>query len=907
VNLPDPEAPPPVPGPAARRPGANAARFLAIAAGVGAVLAGAAYLTRRVIESRVVPESAVGLTIASMPLPVAKTPTDRDVRARFRAFESRQYLEGYLKRGVHDKVPDAATEKFIRAYLDRSEIDPDESRKNYLDAEAQRLAHDPGCTDPLVLSLVAEYTLNWYDRMDISKRALALFPGTGYRAYPAFNADVDLMKDTKDGYDQEGELNTSALARLAKCFADGSFQPGDQQEIASLLVDSWGYDFFSNNTDAICNIVNQAGDSYRWLALVLDGERQMINAWNVRGGGYSYTVSDDQRANFKRLLGEGAKRLTEAWELRPDYPMAPSLMVYDTMGSTGLKEMRVWFDRALAAQFDYRAAWANMRFGLQPKWYGSALAELELGKLAVDSGRFDTDVPRKYFDCVMDAEALRVRPSTQRIFRRADIWPVLQKMYEGYIAEPTEAPSRRGWRSSYAAVAYLAGHYDVARKQLEALDWKLTPKTLTTWGADLSPMPLEVAARTGPLGPAIAAAEAARESGDRASAFRLFSDLDGKHTADERTGKFIKLRLSRLTDEQHLMDGKWVSFMPAGGEDGNWTYSFGEARSAADGSLDVEYGPKGHMIISKMTIGGSFEVRGRFDVVRSSNTDFQAGIVIGLPDINTQEWYSFRLKRHHREGDVVVFGHAWTTEEISQHVALNDNSNSFDLVFDDGTVTATVNGEKVFNVADLPFSIRLLPDTFFVGLGAFSDSADTVVRYEGVELRKLGPDEAGLVASSDSDEPANAPAAGQGNAPGAAPTAAEQIAKDQDEMNRAVEQAKLIINKPANSVPIKDGMNITWWDDTWFHPGAAVPDYAKVDITKSQELQYLKYEYVATKLHPETAYPGGGLEFNAMTKIFYTDRSVPKRRLTRSEMAAVNRLYRVIGRCKADLVRLGAK
>jgi hypothetical protein len=102
-------------------------------------------------------------------------------------------------------------------------------------------------------------------------------------------------------------------------------------------------------------------------------------------------------------------------------------------------------------------------------------------------------------------------------------------------------------------------------------------------------------------------------------------------------------------------------------------------------------------------------------------------------------------------------------------------------------------------------------------------------------------------------------------------------------------------------------MNITWWGDTWFHPGATVPDYDKVDITKSQELQYSQYEYVASKLRPDIAFPGTGLEFNSMTKIFYTDRSVPKRRLTKSEMAAVNRLYRVIGRCKADLSRLGSK
>ena len=48
-------------------------------------------------------------------------------------------------------------------------------------------------------------------------------------------------------------------------------------------------------------------------------------------------------------------------------------------------------------------------------------------------------------------------------------------------------------------------------------------------------------------------------------------------------------------------------------------------------------------------------------------------------------------------------------------------------------------------------------------------------------------------------------------------------------------------------------------------------------------------------------YPGRYLEFNAMTKYFYTDRTVPKKRLTRAEMEEINRRYRVIVRCESDL------
>jgi hypothetical protein len=48
------------------------------------------------------------------------------------------------------------------------------------------------------------------------------------------------------------------------------------------------------------------------------------------------------------------------------------------------------------------------------------------------------------------------------------------------------------------------------------------------------------------------------------------------------------------------------------------------------------------------------------------------------------------------------------------------------------------------------------------------------------------------------------------------------------------------------------------------------------------------------------------LEFNAMTKYFYTDRSTPKKRLGQAEMAEVNRLYRIIGAREQDLARLHA-
>ena len=49
---------------------------------------------------------------------------------------------------------------------------------------------------------------------------------------------------------------------------------------------------------------------------------------------------------------------------------------------------------------------------------------------------------------------------------------------------------------------------------------------------------------------------------------------------------------------------------------------------------------------------------------------------------------------------------------------------------------------------------------------------------------------------------------------------------------------------------------------------------------------------------------GSDLEFNAMTKLFYTNRDLPKKKLTEAEMVQINSLYRVIGHCQTEIAQL---
>jgi hypothetical protein len=103
-----------------------------------------------------------------------------------------------------------------------------------------------------------------------------------------------------------------------------------------------------------------------------------------------------------------------------------------------------------------------------------------------------------------------------------------------------------------------------------------------------------------------------------------------------------------------------------------------------------------------------------------------------------------------------------------------------------------------------------------------------------------------------------------------------------------------IVNQPVTHLPRTAEAGI--FSPGWFHDGAIKPDFNNVDVRATQEFTYDSSSYVTSDLNPSEMFVGRDLEFNAMTKYFYTDRTLPKKRLSEAEMLEINRLYRIIGR-----------
>jgi hypothetical protein len=126
----------------------------------------------------------------------------------------------------------------------------------------------------------------------------------------------------------------------------------------------------------------------------------------------------------------------------------------------------------------------------------------------------------------------------------------------------------------------------------------------------------------------------------------------------------------------------------------------------------------------------------------------------------------------------------------------------------------------------------------------------------------------------------------------------------ESEMKYAMDQVRAIVNQPLQAVARTSAMNVSTYKPGWFHQGATKPDFNTVDVRATQDTNYGKHEFVTSDLNAGLVWFGSQVEFNSMTKYFYVDYSVPKKKLTQEEMLEINRLYRIIGRCEQELAKL---
>jgi hypothetical protein len=480
------------------------------------------------------------------PLPAA-TPTTRTVSSRCAAnseFRARHYLAAYLDDTRRQGPLDPRGVDYIEALFEYSFNQGDTACGERVTRLGRELLSTATEQDPILIALLGDQLL--LDQTE-SKRLHLLASQTHvegrHKHYPRFCLEVFIANRSSTEPVRRAAYEAAALTHLAEAVRDKSLPATDAEIIAENLVTGWGDIFFENQRDAVCAIFSNAGPEWRWLALTLNGERHVQDAWDARGGGYAQTVTSDGWTQFRHHLKLAATHFEAAWQEHPERPLTAARMIYVKMGQSEETAMRLWFERAIAAQIDYAPAWDKMTFALYPRWHGSHAAILTLGRAGLATGRFDSEAPFRYVESIYALDKdMQLLKTDETNLTRADLWPDVARVYEGYLAEPNQAHRTRYWRTKYACVAYLAGRYDEARTQLDQMDMPPALFELRAWGRPLSHMPLEVRARTGPAGLAVATAERALKNGDQSASRAAYRSLLDT-TQDEHTRAWARHRL----------------------------------------------------------------------------------------------------------------------------------------------------------------------------------------------------------------------------------------------------------------------------------------------------------------------------------------------------------------------------
>lgn len=341
----------------------------------------------------------------------------------------------------------------------------------------------------------------------------------------------------------------------------------------------------------------------RCLALTLSGALEIRLAWDSRGDRWGSEVSPEQWDGFEKHLTIARTALMEAWKIDPRRPEAAENMIAVTMGGHGAPGLsaRDWFDRAVAAQFDWERAYDKYAYSIYPRWGGSWEQMLDFAFECAATRRYDTVVPAKFIEVAeriaADMHAANTGQEPWPFWLSSEVNATFWEVAERLVAAHPDPKLVKSVRVKMLIIAWLGGQYERARTLLlEKVEWD--DAIGKSFCAHKDQVVRECAAFGGPLGEQFLAAEGHAKAGrwdDAAAAYAqliAMSETYVQETNDvlrrQRRGEVpvtLPDSLEQIARQQLLlaMTQEKIARMMAVFSQGEWT----DIAITTDRALDV--------------------------------------------------------------------------------------------------------------------------------------------------------------------------------------------------------------------------------------------------------------------------------------------------------------------------------
>jgi hypothetical protein len=304
-------------------------------------------------------------------------------------------------------------------------------------------------------------------------KAASLLPGTPYPKFFWFMVAANAGKTAADSKADDTQLKTRddlSLKYLAQGLADDSFQPSEMSVLRWRFDANSVQDLFHREPDGVTSAFDASPKVAPWLKEYVHGVGGVEAAWKSRGADWENHVSDEGWRGFAQNLALARTHLVKSWQLNPNDPAPAAEMITVCMGeSEETDTMRAWFDRSVAAQFDYYAAYKNLLWGLRPRWLGNFADLLAFGRECAATGRYDTGVPYELVRAAMAVSSDSEDPKS--VFNDAGLDAELLKVLNSYFAQQSTYLEPGYCHTLAAILAHKLGRMDEVKQHLAAIHY----------------------------------------------------------------------------------------------------------------------------------------------------------------------------------------------------------------------------------------------------------------------------------------------------------------------------------------------------------------------------------------------------------------------------------------------------
>jgi len=483
-----------------------------------------------------------------------------------------------------------------------------------------------------------------------------------------------------------------------------------------------------------------------WVQEMMQGRLASALGWNSRGSGFANTVTQEGFREFVGKMPLAAAHFRKAWELRPDRADSAVQMI-DILKTARFAEegetTRLWFDRAVAAQFDATAAYYDYVWALRPRWGGTVNAIRCLLLACALTDRPDTEVAEVTLKLVDFVRSDSSAKDERAVLRSPDLKQPLLHTARRLAEEPSRI-WERPWRFADLGVyAWKAGEYAMANDLLHQVPVPFPRQSRRK--LHLSGNETEVRGQS-----AIYALDMKKEWEEAEAAYAAQKIPQSLQICKDITSRFqndspamLLERMAACQFETAFATGQWTK-MQAAPDMAEWHHLSGPWAGLKDGTLQIAGQDAQAYLLHNGRVGRDFELRG--DYTLQGPDPFQGlSIMLGYHRPAGESFIACSQWNNDADGSVVTLLRDFAQTSAPQLILRGDDRSwRFHIFCKKGRVTFRLNHHDVlidYLNTNKEGKVFEMPETALIGFCSHFLALGTTTIIRNLEIRRLPPDE----------------------------------------------------------------------------------------------------------------------------------------------------------------------